>query len=707
MQSFRTELENPLVEKDIIDLETKIRAFREGQIPEEKFRSLRLARGVYGQRQQGVQMVRIKLPYGKITPAQLRRIADVSDKYSNGNIHLTTRQDVQIHHVSLERTPELWSELEQDQITIREACGNTVRNITASALAGVDPNEPFDISPYAQASFEYFLRKAFCQELGRKIKIAFSSSDKDTALTYIHDLGFIPKIKIENGKEQRGFKVLLGGGLGAQPFLAQVAHEFLPEDQLIPFTEATLRVFERYGERSNRHKARLKYLLAKIGLGEFLKLVKEEEKALLVKSFPVNAYINNPSPKTNVSYTHFKVKDLEAFKLWKKSNTIEQKQKGYFAAFINVPLGNINSKTARELAHLAEVFSNDDFRVTINQNLVFRFIAEENLEPLFEALQRLQLAKPGYDSVADITSCPGTDTCNLAISNSTRITQEFENVIRTEFPHLILNNDIKIKLSGCMNSCGQHGLANIGFHGSSFKSGSNLVPALQLLLGGGTLGDGAGRVSEKIIKVPSRRGPDVLRELLNDYESQSENGEYFNQYYDRKGKDYFYQLLKPYAGTSEIKPEELIDWGANEKYQTAIGVGECAGVVIDLFQTLLFEAEEKLIWSQESIEDKRYGDSVFYSYASLLHGAKALMLSRNLPVNTQSALIRDFDLHFVSTGEFKLENTLKELADKIKKHEPEINFSKEYYNDALNFYQKVKAFQNAQIQLKEEHENIN
>ena len=231
MQSFRTELEQinssskVLIEKDIIDLDRKIRAFKEGKIHEEKFRSLRLARGVYGQRQQGVQMIRIKLPFGKLSVKQLLRIADISDEYSNGNLHLTTRQDIQIHHVSLDRTPELWTKLEQEDITLREACGNTVRNITASPEAGIDPNELFDVSPYAHALFTYFLRKPFCQEMGRKIKMAFSNNEKDTALTYIHDLGFIPKIE----NNQVGFKVLIGGGLGAQPFLAQTdVHNIWP-----------------------------------------------------------------------------------------------------------------------------------------------------------------------------------------------------------------------------------------------------------------------------------------------------------------------------------------------------------------------------------------------------------------------------------------------------------------------------------------------
>src|SRR5688500_13768182 len=239
MQSFRTELENhpdksgqTLVERDIIELERKILEFKEGKIPDEKFRSLRLARGVYGQRQPGVQMVRIKLPYGKMTFAQWKRIADVSDEYSTGNLHLTTRQDIQIHFVSLDRTPEMWNELEKDSVTIREACGNTVRNITASDIAGIDPDEPFDVTPYAHAMFEYFLRKLVNQEMGSKFKIAFSSSEKDTTLVFMHDLGAIARTKIIDGKLERGFKIVVGGGLGAQPFLAITTHEFLEEDLL-------------------------------------------------------------------------------------------------------------------------------------------------------------------------------------------------------------------------------------------------------------------------------------------------------------------------------------------------------------------------------------------------------------------------------------------------------------------------------------------
>ncbi len=701
MQSFRTELENinssskALIEKDIIDLDTKIRAFKEGKINEEKFRSLRLARGVYGQRQKGVQMIRIKLPFGKLSVKQLLRIADISDEYSNGNLHLTTRQDIQIHHVSLDRTPELWAKLEQDDITLREACGNTVRNITASPEAGIDPNELFDVSPYAYALFTYFLRKPFCQEMGRKIKMAFSNNEKDTAFTYIHDLGFIPKIE----NSQRGFKVLIGGGLGAQPFLAQTAFEFLHEDKLIPFVEATLRVFDRNGERASRHKARLKYLINKIGLETFLALTQEEERALLVKKFKIETENKTETTISRLSIQKEKPVNSEAdYIKWLNTNTFKQKQKDLVGVYIKIQLGNISSEDARKFANVVKKYADtEDIRITINQGFLLRNIAQEELPFLFNELEKINLATPGFDSVGDITACPGTDTCNLAISNSTHISVALEEVIYSEFPDLLYNHDIKIKISGCMNACGQHGLAQIGFHGSSFKVGTTVVPALQVLLGGGTVGNGKGRISDKIIKVASKRGPDVLRSLFNDFDKNAVEGEYFNSYYDKKGKDYFYQLLKPLADNSTLKPEDYIDWGQDEKFATAIGVGECAGVVIDLVATLFYEAEEKLAFAAEAFEEKAFGDSIYYSYAAFINAAKALLLDRSIHVNTQHGVISDFDKLFETEKPFSYDATFKELVLQINKHEPSEFFAVEYFSQADRFVKEVKQLRKKYI----------
>ena len=702
MKSFQTEIENlpnksgqAQVEKDIIELEQKIHAFRNGTLNEEKFRSLRLARGVYGQRQQGVQMIRIKLPFGKVTTKQLLRIAEISDEYSNGNLHLTTRQDVQIHYVSLDKTPELWAKLEQDDITLREACGNTVRNITASATAGIDPKEPFDVSPYAQELFKYFLRKPFGQELGRKLKFAFSSNDDDTAYTFMHDLGFIPKVKIVDGKITRGFKVLVGGGLGAQPFLAKTAFEFLEEDQIVPFTEALIRVFDRHGERSSRHKARIKYLVNKIGIEQVLKLVAEERLALGYSSFSIN--YDAVHLKLNVSeksFTTFKISDNKKYQDWLISNVFEQKQQGFYGVNIKVLLGNLSSQTARELVNIVNTYAADDIRVTVNQGLLLKFVSKEALPALFKSLDKLGLAEPGFDSVADITACPGTDTCNLGISSSTGIAKELERVVKEEFPELLFNNDIKIKISGCMNSCGQHSLAQIGFHGSSFKNGTAVVPALQLVLGGGIVGNGEGRISEKIIKVPSKRGPAVLRTLLIDFEKNAVEGEYFNNYYDKQGKDYFYQLLKPHADNTTLSPEEYLDWGHTEEFKTEIGVGECAGVMIDLVATLIFEAEEKLDSAENSFNENLFADSIYHSYATIISGAKALLLGRSLKTNTQNDIINDFDKHFIDTLEINIDGTFREFVLQINKNEPTKQFAETYLRDAMNFIEQTKKLRN-------------
>ena len=351
MLSFRTELENPVVQRDIIDLEKKIRLHKEGKLDDEKFRSLRLARGIYGQRQAGVQMIRIKIPYGRLTAHQLRTIADLSDEFASSNLHATTRQDIQIHYVSLDRTPELWSKLEEQDITLREACGNAVRNITASAHAGIDKNEPFDITPYAHAFFKYFLRNPIANELGRKFKIAFSSSEEDSAFALIHDIGLIPKIRIENGQETRGFKVVIGGGLGANPYLAEEAFDFLPENQILPFAEALIRVFGRFGERKRRQKARLKFLLQDLGLQGLLDLVKAEWNANQVKEFTIDRdTVATASPQAaNKSYEAVTIQDTEKYKKWLATNVFEQKQEGFYGVWLKVQLGDISSDTARKL----------------------------------------------------------------------------------------------------------------------------------------------------------------------------------------------------------------------------------------------------------------------------------------------------------------------------------------------------------------------
>lgn len=689
MQSFRTELENPIIEQDIIDLERKIRAFRDGTIHEEKFRSLRLARGVYGQRQPGVQMVRIKLPFGKVTFKQLLRIADIADEYGSGNLHLTTRQDIQIHYVSLDRTPELWAKLEQDDITLREACGNTVRNVTSSPNSGIDPDEPFDVSPYAHAVFSYFLRNPICQEMGRKIKISFSSSDKDTAYSYIHDLGFIPKI---NEKGERGFKVMFAGGLGAQPFLASAVQEFLHEDQLIPYTEAVLRVFDRYGERNNRNKARLKYLVQKLGLEEVLRLVEEEKIANKVKTFKVDVTaVPQPEPQAQQDFATVAIDNEQHYQHWLATNVIEQKQQGFYGVYVKVTIGDIKTDKARAFVEAVKPFVADEIRITQNQGLLLKFVRKEALPSLYVALNQIGFTALGFDSLADITTCPGTDTCNLGISNSMTLAEVLEDVIYHDFPELIYEKNINIKISGCMNSCGQHGLAEIGFHGSSLKAEGKVVPAVQVMLGGGTVGNGYGRVAERVIKVPSKRATSVLNYLLNDFKENNQVEETFHQYYDRQGKDYFYQLLKPLADLTALKTEEFVDWGHEETFVTAIGVGECAGVVIDLVATLLLEADEKFGWATASLNNGAYADAIYHTYASMVSAAKSLLLDKSVNSSTQVGVIREFDNHYVETGEFNFGQSFSDLVLQINKNEPSEAFANAYHEQAAQFLNDIKV----------------
>ncbi|HCF04035.1 nitrite/sulfite reductase [Flavobacterium sp.] len=688
MESFRTEIENPIVQKDIIDLERKIRLFKEGKIDDERFRSLRLARGVYGQRQEGVQMIRIKLPFGKVSSEQLVRITKVSDEYSTGRLHITTRQDIQIHYVSLDRTPQLWADLEKDDITLREACGNTVRNITASENAGIDPEEPFDVSPYAHALFQFFLRNPVCQEMGRKFKMSFSSSDKDTALSYLHDLGFIPKIV--NG--ERGFKVMLGGGLGSQPSHAELLSEFVPVNQIIPMTEGVLRIFDRYGERAKRLKARMKFLIKEIGRDEFLRLVEEEKKALSYQTVEIDTTaFEGPIPAPALEVPKVTIEDVTAFDAWKNSNVIAQKQAGYVAIGIKVALGDFYTDKARALAHLIKNYGANELRFTLRQDILIRNIKEENLPFFYQELAKLDFVTLGYNTINDVTACPGTDTCNLGIASSTGIAVELERVLATEYPQYSNNQEITIKISGCMNACGQHNMAEIGFQGMSINSGKLVAPALQVLLGGGNLGNGQGRFSDKVIKIPSRRGPEALRLILNDFQANA-NGLSFLNYYDAKGEKYFYEYLKPLADVTNLTEADFVDWGNADNYVKAVGVGECAGVVIDLVATLLVEAKDKLTFSQEALNDQKWSDSIYLTYAGFVNAAKALLLAEKQKTNHHAGIIDLFDTVFVETNTIQLATTFKELVYQIKDNEPSEAFAKNYLEQATAFFATIEEY---------------
>ena len=677
--------------QDIQELERKILAFRNGVMHEDRFRHYRLTRGVYGQRQTGVQMFRTKIPFGRLTADQLVRIADLAEQHTNGNLHLTTRQNIQLHHIKLEDTPAIWAALAETGVNAREACGNTVRNFTASATAGIDPEEPFDVTPYAYSAYKFFLRNAICQDMGRKIKIAFSSSNKDSAYTYFHDFGFIPRIDAATGTH--GFKVVVGGGLGAQSLVALTAYEFLAGDQIIPFLAAAIRVFDRYGERQKRFKARLKFLVQELGLEEFLRLVDSEKAGLISLVFPIEEYDemsneNKTAPGEEIPF------DLPAYDTWRSTSVFEQKQRGWNGIHIRVPLGNLQANEARAVASIAKEFAADDIRITVNQGLLLRFVAPENLPAVFNRLHLIGLARPGFGSTVDVTACPGTDTCNLGVTNSTGLAQILEELIANEFPELISEKDIQIKISGCMNSCGQHMGAQIGFHGSSIKVGKDVLPAMQVVLGGGVDHNGVGNVAEKIIKIPTKRIPQAVRDVLNFYRENKLPAESFNDHFNRQGKHAFYELLKPLGSATNLISEDFRDWGQDnsEGYVRAIGVGECAGVSYDLVSAIILDAHEKISLAQQSFQADQFGDCLYHSYTAFVIAAKALLLHREIMCNTHIGIIRDFQKEYGADPFFALTILFEEYVLSFNKVTPTQELADAYLDEAIRFVQNADSY---------------
>ncbi len=684
--------------KDIEELESNIQKFEKGEMDEERFKLYRLTRGVYGQRQLGVQMFRIKLPFGHLTADQLIRIADVSDEFASSNLHITTRQDIQLHYVKLKDSPKVWTALAEKSITAREACGNTVRNITASEKAGIDPDEPFDVTAHAHAAAHYFMRNAICQEMGRKIKPAFSSSEKDSAATYFHDFGFIPRINKVNGEERRGFKVVIGGGLGAVGMVAQTAFEFLAEDEIIPFMEAGLRVFDRHGEREKRQKARMKFLLKSLGLETLMTLITNEMKALPHRRHPIDFTVKPSSDPVSFFNARIKeVKNEDKYRFWLKTNVFEQKQKGFYGVYLKVQLGDISSERARQLAKVVQKYAADDIRLTMSQNALLKFIHKAHLPELFTVLDELGFADPGYDSIADITACPGTDTCNLGVTNSTGLAKILENMLEEDFPHLLEDNHIKIKISGCMNACGQHMAANIGFSGSSIKKGGLVIPAMQVVLGGGIDPEGKGYIGEKVIKIPTKKIPDSVRAILEDFDSNTDENTYYNTYYYEKGKRYFYELLKQFAEVEGLPEEFLMDWGQDHHYKQEIGVGECAGVILDVVGTIVNDAKDRLILGKERYLSGDFGDAAYFAYSTMVISAKALLLSDDVRCNTHKKIISDFSEHFVKKGRIQFNGDFEAYVLQYNAQKPTQEFVIEYLTIAEEFLANCIAFRESSL----------
>ena len=487
-----------LVREELNEYEENVKKYRAAQIGEVKFQKIRLQLGTYAQRQDGVQMQRIKIPYGGMTSDQLRRLSDVSDKYASGFMHLTTRQDVQLYYIKLENVPDMMRELADAGITTREACGNTVRNVTASPIAGASPTETFDVTPYAEAFKNFMLRNPICQNMGRKFKVCFESNpDIDNAGIMIHDLGFRARIRELEGKKQKGFQLYVGGGLGASPSLGHLWSEFVPVEEMIPLSASIVRIFDRFGERKVRMKARMKFLIRKLGFDKFRELV-EEERANLNVDPSWNNYLKDipehelpPDKQYNFAEAGEDIEKDPEFIDWKNTNVSPAGEDGYSIVNIRIKLGDVPSDIGRALADISDNYADGNLRVTIQQNFVIRWVPDEALTSLYETLKNLKLSDPGADSFRDITACPGADTCRLGITSAkglaTRLTDLMNNGLG-KYKDSCKN--LKIKISGCPNSCAQHVSANIGFQGASITKDGRSVPAEMLFIGGGLYGDG-------------------------------------------------------------------------------------------------------------------------------------------------------------------------------------------------------------------------
>jgi sulfite reductase (ferredoxin) len=376
---------------------------------------------------------------------------------------------------------------------------------------------------------------------------------------------------------------------------------------------------------------------------------------------------------------------------------VPQKQLGYLAIGIKVLLGDFYTDKARLLAGLVQKYAAGEIRLSLRQNILIPFVKEENIEFFYTELKKLGFTEAGYNKALDITACPGTDTCNLGISSSTGIAQELERVIKTEYPDYINNEDVVIKISGCMNACGQHNMANIGFQGMSVRTKDKLVaPALQVLLGGSNDGNGQGRFADKVVKVPSKRGPEALRLILNDFDDNGGDLS-FPDYYAEKGQMYFYDFLTPLSSVDDLTADDFIDWGNSERYEKAIGVGECAGVVIDLIATLLFESEEKIQNAQDMFDAEKWSASIYHAYSSMVNSAKAMLTSENTKVNTHVSIIKDFDEKFVADGRIAVAGGFENMVLQLNKNTPTKAFAESYLSDAKLFLETVAKFRQQEL----------
>ena len=549
----------------------KLEAFERGEIAPDAWRAFRLVHGIYGQRQDGPMMVRCKIPQGVLTPEQLIALAEVAERWSTGRAHITTRQNVQFHFVKLVDVEAVVRRLGVAVLTTREACGNSVRNITGCPYAGVSELEPFDVSPYAEAMTRHLLRGPLSSTLPRKFKIAFGGCcGGDCVGAGFNDIGFLARER----DGQHGFRVTIGGGLSTLRRAGFVAHEFVPVEQIFEVAEAVLRVFDRTGDRKNKAKARLKFVIERLGIDGFLTEYRKEREALATEGG--RALGDLPPTATPVLKRSFPQQAGPGFDTFVDKNVRAQKQHGQVAVTLRVPLGDLSATQLRGLAQIArEMSAEEQVRTTAEQNLVIRFIARDALPALHTRLVSLGLAVPGPRTISDVTSCPGAMSCKLAVTQSRGLADLLSRHLQ-RLPELAaLAESLAIKVSGCPNGCGQHYVAGIGFQGSVRKVAGRPVPQYHVFLGGKFDGSSFGRLAAKI---PARRAPQLLERLIELYASEKQSGESPQDFFARVPLARVQPLLADLAemSESEATPDDCIDLGEKQSFEVVLQEGECA-----------------------------------------------------------------------------------------------------------------------------------
>jgi sulfite reductase (ferredoxin) len=674
--------------REIDIFETEISLRKQGKIDERLFAETRLRRGVYGQRYDNGQrhngktvqqleypsgeltkgpntmwdapgMQRIKIPAGGLSAEQLETLADLAEEYSDGIAHVTTRQDFQLHYVHIEDTPSVMRRLAAGNITTREACGNSVRNVTACPYSGVCPDEKFDVTPYSRALSKFLLGHPDTQNFGRKFKPSFSGcSEHACGLASMHDMGMIAVTRIENGKERRGFEVHVGGGLGAVPYQAKLFDSFVLPEELLPLAQAISRVFARLGEKKNRSRARIKFLIQDLGIEKFKGLVLEERKSL-----PHDArwteYIDDAKKIQETPLRPGGKPPLlgsESFQRWMKTNTRPQRQEGYTVVTIALPLGDITSSQLRSLADISRRFTRETIRSTVEQNIVLRWISQTDLVELHKALAAAGLGDAGAGSIVDIAACPGTDTCKLGISSSRGLAAELRK--RLGERNFQLDDSIvklHIKISGCFNSCGQHHVADLGFYGVSRKMSGYAVPHFQVVLGGEWEHNGAS-YGLPVIAIPSKRIPEVVSRLTDRYAANRNNGESFKGFITRTGKVELKRMLEDLARPPADSTDRSLfqDWGDPREYTLSdLGVGECAGEVVSSVEFDLAAAERQLFEAQVALEAGQIEQAGHTAYQSMLGAAKALVKIESSNIADDPAqIVKEFRTQFYDTQKF-------------------------------------------------------